>query len=99
MPLFDAYLGPYKHKNGYWTGLLLILRIILVAVFAFNVLGNPAINLFVVRSMAVLVIILNLGLGGVYKNNSLMALEIFHITNLLVLSSATSLIRDGSWDQ
>ena len=98
MPVFDAYLGPYKHKHGYWTGLLLVLRIILVAVFAFNVLGNPAINLFVVRSMAVLVTILNLGLGGVYKTNSLTALEIFHTANLLILSSATSLIRDGNWD-
>ena len=99
MPVFDAYLGPYKHKHGYWTGLLLVIRIVMVIVFAFNILGNPAINLFVVRSMALLIIILNLGLGGVYKSNTLTALEIFYIANLLLVASATSLIRDGNWDQ
>ena len=99
MPIFDAYLGPYKHKHGYWTGLLLVIRVVLVAVFAFNVLGNPAINLFVVRLVAALIALLNLGLGGVYKSHSLTALEIFYIVNLLIVASATSLVREINWDQ
>ena len=99
MPIFDAYLGPYKHKHGYWTGLLLLVRVFLVIVFALNVLGNPSINLFIVRSTAFVIILLNLGLGGVYKNKSLTALEIFYLASLLAVASATSLIRDGDWDQ
>ena len=99
MPIFDAYLGPYKHKHGYWTGLLLLVRVLLVVVFAINILGNPAINLFVTRSTASIIIVLNLGLGGVYKSKLLTALEIFYIANLLVVASATSLTREGSWDQ
>ena len=98
-PIFDAYLGPYKHKHGYWTGLLLLVRVLLVVVFAINVLGNPAINLFVIRSTASIIMVLNLGLGGVYKSKLLTALEIFYIANLLAVASATSLTREGGWDQ
>ena len=99
MPIFDAYLGPYKHRHGYWTGLLLLVRVLLVVVFAINILGNPAINLFVIRSTASIIIVLNLGLGGVYKSKLLTAFEIFHIGSLLAVASATSLTREGSWDQ
>ena len=99
MPIFDAYLGPYKYRHGYWTGLLLLVRVMLVVVFAVNVLGNPAINLFVVRSTAFIIIVLNLSLGGVYKSKLLTALEIFYIANLLAVASATSLTREGNWDQ
>ncbi len=31
MPLFDAYTGPYKHKHRYWSGLLLLIRVVLLA--------------------------------------------------------------------
>ena len=99
MPIFDAYLGPYKLKHGYWTGLLLVVRVVLVVVFALNILGNPAINLFVVSLVAFLIITLNLSLGGVYKNNILTALETFYVANLFIVSSAMSLISDGNWDQ
>ena len=40
-PLLDAYQGPYKDKFRFWTGLTLVLRIILVAIFGGNALGNP----------------------------------------------------------
>jgi predicted outer membrane repeat protein len=99
MPIFDAYLGPYKHKHGYWTGLLFLVRVLLVVVFAINILGNPAINLFIIHSTAFVIIILNLGLGGVYKSKLLTALEIFYVGNLLAVASATSLTREGSWNQ
>ena len=85
MPVFDAYLGPYKPKQGYWTGLLLFIRVILVAVFTLNVSGNPAIDIFVVSVVVLLLILLNLGQGGVYKQNILTALEMFYIVNLLSL--------------
>ena len=71
MPIFDAYLGPYKSKQGYWTGLLLLVRVILVAVFTANVFGNPAINIFFVSLITIFLILLNLGQGGVYKRNVL----------------------------
>ena len=98
-PIFDAYLGPYCPKQGYWTGLLLFIRIILIAVFAFNVLGNPAINIFVIVLASMLLIVLNLAQGGVYKNKYLTALEISYILNLTLLAAATTLVKQSGGDQ
>ena len=98
-PIFDAYLGPYSPKWGYWTGLLLFARLILVAVFAFNVLGNPAINLFVIILISMLLIVLNLAQGGVYKSKCLTALEIFYVLNLILLAAATTLVRQSGGNQ
>ena len=98
MPIFDAYLGPYKPKQGYWTGLLLFVRVILVAVFAINVFGNPAIDIFVVSVVVLLLVSFNLGQGGVYRRVPLTLLEISYIVNLGLLAAATALVRqiDGN---
>ena len=29
-PLFDAYMGPYKDRYRYWTGILLLARVVLI---------------------------------------------------------------------
>ena len=99
MPIFDAYIGPYKHKRGYWTGLLLFVRVVLVVVFAANVSGNPAINIFVVTVTAIFLIALNLGQGGVYKHAFLTFLEISHVVNLGILAAATGLVRQTDGQQ
>ena len=93
MPIFDAYLGPYKPKQGYWTGLLLFVRVILVAVPVVNVFGIPAVDIFVVSVVSLFLIIVNLGQGGVYKQISLTVLEISYIVNLGLLAASTSLAR------
>ena len=93
MPIFDAYLGPYKPKQGYWTGLLLFVRVILVAVPVVNIFGNPAVDIFVVSVVSLLLILLNLGQGGVYKQIALTALEISYIINLGLLAASTALVR------
>ena len=93
MPIFDAYLGPYKPKQGYWTGLLLFVRVALVIAFASNVSGNPAINLVVVSIITIFLTVLNLGQGGVYKQGALTYLEISYIVNIGLLAAATALVR------
>ena len=47
-PLFDAYTGPYKDKHRYWTGLVLVVRVVLFLVFSVNVFGDPAVNLLTI---------------------------------------------------
>ena len=93
MPIFDAYLGPYKPKQGYWTGLLLFVRVILVAVPVINIFGNPAVDIFVVSVVSLLLILINLGQGGVYKQIALTVLEISYIVNLGLLAASTALVR------
>ena len=93
MPIFDAYLGPYKPKQGYWTGLLLFVRVILVIVFTINVFGSPAIDIFVVSVITMLLVLFNLGQGGVYNRTFLTILELSYIVNLGLLAAATALVR------
>ena len=39
------YTGPYKSKFRYWTGLLLLIRVVLYTVYTMNIAGDPSINL------------------------------------------------------
>ena len=47
-PFTDAYHAPYKAKHRYWPGLLLVLRFVLLLVFALNPRQDPNINLLAI---------------------------------------------------
>ena len=88
-PLFDAYTGPYKDKHRYWTGLLLLVRIVLFLIFSLNIRGSANINLLAI-SVTVLLLFMHLSVsGGVYKTWHLNIIEYSFFLNLGVLSSAT----------
>ncbi len=87
-PLFDAYTGPYKDKHRYWTGLLLLTRIILFTVFSLNTTGDPALNLLAINVVIVCHFFLLTFVGGVYKKKLLNLLENFFLLNLVITSSA-----------
>ena len=56
-PFMDSYHAPYKAKQHYWPGLLLVLRCVLLLVFAFNHQQNPNINLLaILAGTAILVV-------------------------------------------
>ena len=88
-PLFDAYMGPYKDTFRYWTGMLLLARVVLLVLFssiANTVAGPQLILLLLILSSSTL-----LGLTAVlkpYKTRLLNGLEIFHIAALLVFASS-----------
>ena len=44
LPLLDAYQAPYKDKFRFWTGLMLVVRSILLLGYGLNILGDPDIN-------------------------------------------------------
>ena len=64
-PLIDAYQGPYKDKYRNWTGVTLLLRIILFTAFAANTYCNPDINLLII---AIVAPIFHLSSGKLYTN-------------------------------
>ena len=47
-PFMDAYHAPYKPKHRYWPGLLVVLRFVLLLVFAFNFQEDHSINLLAI---------------------------------------------------
>ena len=97
-PLFDAYTGPYKDKHRYWTGLLLLVRIVLFLIFSINVKSDQAINLLTISTAILCVLVYTSVIENIYKLWYLNALEFFSFLNLGLLSSATFYIRliDGN---
>ena len=78
----DAYHAPYTPRNRYWTGLLLIARVILYTVSAVNVSGEPGINLLSVIVVVACLFILKFKL---YKKWTINLLETAIYFNLLLL--------------
>ena len=85
-PLFDAYTGPYKDKHRYWTGLLLLVRIVLFLIFSVNIRESADINLLAIIVTVLLLLALA---GSVYKRWYLNVIEYSFLLNLGVLAAAT----------
>ena len=51
-PLFDSYAGPYKDKYRFWTGMLLVVRTILIVLFTINIAGSIEFDLLVILVMS-----------------------------------------------
>ena len=86
-PLLDAYTKHHIKINfRFWTGLMLVVRSILLVGYGLNILGDPDINhLLTVCVLAILLCCTSIT-GIVYKNTALGILEIPFILNLLILS-------------
>ena len=82
-PFLDAYTGPYKDKYRYWTGLLLIVRVLLTTVFSYTTGTVPQYNNYIIVFISSALLSLS---RGVYRNNVLNLLEYFYLFNLVWLS-------------
>ena len=98
-PLLDAYHAPYTNKHRYWTGLMLLLRfvLLLISAFPFSKLGDPSINLVAIAccTTALLTIIAIFG-NKVYKNWCLSLLEMSFLLNLTIVAVATLYVRPNT---
>ena len=90
-PFLDAYTGPYTNEGRYWTGLLLVVRIILFAASGFNHSnGITSLNVTLANVIVVLLLILPWLLRtGIYHKRWLNILECSFLMNLGVLSTGT----------
>ena len=85
----DSYHAPYKAKHRYWPGLLLVLRFVLLLVFALNPQQDTSINLLAILVGTGILVVWAWVSGGVYRNRCLDALEGSFVLNLVILSAAT----------
>ena len=86
MPLFDSYIGPYRHKHCYWTGLLLLMRVVILLVLSLNQSNNPTHNFTAVACIAFVLLAYLSYIGGVYRNKIVNILETLMLLNLGLLS-------------
>ena len=98
-PFTDAYHAPYKAKHRYWPGLLLVLRFVLLLVFALNPQQDPNINLLAILVGAGILQLWAWISGGVYKNWCLDALEGSFTLNLTILGATTYYVNHSGGNQ
>ena len=89
-PLFDAYTGPYKSCHRYWTGLLLVARIVLLITFSVNHSNNRSINLLAIVTVSILLLGWLSSANWVYESPLNNFLEILFLANLGLISAAVS---------
>ena len=84
-PFIDAYCGTYKDRFRYWTGLLLIIRLLLTCVFWFTSSIEKANS---VALVIVVLVLLSIAVwtNGMYRERYLNVLEIGFIVKIGLIS-------------
>ena len=95
-PFFDAYFGPFKDKHCYWVGILLIIRVVVLLIFA--LVQDPNISLIAVN-IAALMLLSRTVIGDVYKKRYLSIWENSFFINLIIFSLLTLYIRASGGNQ
>ena len=90
-PFLDAYTGPYKDKYRYWTGLLLIIRLLLTTVFSYTTGIIPIINNYIIAFTVT--VLIHLIAKEVYRNKILNFLELFYMVNLGITGLSIALMN------
>ena len=86
----EIYLVPYTPNHRYWTGLLLLVRVIVYLVSAFNPSGDPRVTLSVTTFImsSLLLYIATFGVR-MYKNRFINTMETLTYFNIIALSIFT----------
>ena len=93
-PLVDAYNGPYKDSCRFWTGLLILVRMVFTAASVNT--GSNTVLIF--TTTVVLVLIGTIGaFGGIYQKKHLDVLECWSLINLGVIpcSAASNAMNEN----
>ena len=83
-PFFDAYGGPYKDKCRFWTGFLLLVRVVLALVVSLDT--EAMISLDVLTSVLSVIVSMYFLLRGIYQKLPLACLEMSFFLNLMLMA-------------
>ena len=83
----EPYHALYKFKHRYWTGLLLFVRVFLYLVFAFNVSGDPKVNLTAIILVIGGILFYKGCVGRIYRKNVVDLIEMVCYLNLCSFSA------------
>ena len=92
-PFFDAYTGPYRPNHRYWTGLLLVVRIVLLVIFSLYQNKNPTVSLLCTAVFSFVLLAWLYFTGWVYESLLNNCLEFMFLLNLALTSIATILSK------
>ena len=88
----DNYHAPYQDRHRYWTGMVLLIRIVLLVSFAFVSSNNPSQYMLAISTVMLFVLSWGwiIGVSNVYKNQLVGLLNASFIFNLSIISAATA---------
>lgn len=87
-PFFDCYTGPFTNRGRFWTGLLLLARIFILAIYSCNNTGSDIITMSSTVMVCIFLMFVALTLPrGLYKKYHLNIIEYFFLINLGLLFS------------
>ena len=92
-PLIDAYTGSLKDKYRFWTGLCLIVRLVLTVMFSFTTTSQSKLNNYIIQVIVGAMIVFSVG-ARTYKDKRLTALETFSFINLICLCTMINLFTE-----
>ena len=95
-PVFDAYAGPYKDKYRFWTGMLLLVRTLLIILFTINYAGSVEVNLLIISVVSCALLIAQS--NGIYKKWPCNFLEAFFHGQLIVFSAGAAYARHKNYN-
>ena len=85
--LSDAYCEPYKPSHHYWSGLLLLARLVLLITFSADRSDGPNIGLLVTIILSSFLQVWIFFTKWVYKCNLINCLEVLYLCNLGITST------------
>ena len=91
----EPYHAPYTFKHRYWTGLLLLARVILYLVFALNKSGDPGVNLIAISIVSCSLMFLKGLVSRIYKNWVVEAISMTCYLNMALLSVSTFFLQEN----
>ena len=96
-PFIDAYTGPFKDKYRFWTGLCLMVRLILTVVFSFTTTLQSQLNNYIIVITVGAMSTFAVGTRA-YKDKRITVLETFSFINLICLSLMMILFTESYRD-
>ena len=93
-PVFDSYAGPYKDKYRFWTGMLLVVRTLLIILFTINTAGSVDVNLLIISVVSFALLMAHS--NGTYKKWPYNYLESFFYLQLGVFAIGVIYARHNS---
>ena len=94
----EPYHAPYVFKHRYWTGLLLLVRIVIYLAMVLNGSGDPSVNMLVIIIVISVILFLKVHIGQIYKSKITDTIETVCYFNILLLSAAKLFLLEARKD-
>ena len=96
----EPYQAPYTAKHRYWTGLLLLARVLLHVVSALNVNGDPQVTLLAITvTVSILLLIKGIFATKLYTKWPVDVLETIMYFNIITFAALSSYYHDTGKNQ